>query len=76
MSAWNFQAWFDGQCGKRPTREDENQLRDRIKSIRASLAADEAMLAAVEAWEAKRTSARYAWNLTDADKATRMEAKV
>lgn len=63
-----FEEWFVAQHGKRPETTDINLLRDGVASRREILASDERRLLALEAWETKYNSARYAWNLSDADK--------
>ena len=66
---WDFERWFVLQHGPRPTDLDENLLRDATKSRSVLLANDQQLLLRLEFWESSRTSALYAWNIRDSEKA-------
>lgn len=65
---WDFDRWFKAQHGPRPVSMSAELLIDRVKSLRIMLANDERDLAALESWEARRTSALYAWQIKDTEK--------
>jgi len=65
---WSFADWFNRQHGKRPSTIGIDRLCERIKFKRMELRADEELLARLEEWDGKRTSALYAWNVIDEKK--------
>ena len=61
MTKTKFSEWFIGQHGARPSRKPIAELRkDRDEKLSDADAAVR-LVAACELWEAKRTSAFYAW---------------
>ena len=66
---WEFERWFCLQHGPRPG--GNATTGDLIEEVRRSQYAYNKAVSELEArhrWEERRTSARYAWNLKDAEK--------
>ena len=65
---WTFDQWFEAQHGSRGAQLGTMLLRDSIEAQKLRLAADERLLRSLEDWDAKRTSAMYAWNVKPEEK--------
>lgn len=68
MKVWNFDKWFEAQHGPRPTEMDLGQLQKEVGQLKAYLRMRTGLLDALLTWEARRTSALYAWQIKDAEK--------
>ena len=66
--ASSFDRWFVEQHGPRPSDVPLHEIQVQVRLARMSLAKDEARLRLLEEWEARRTSALYAWQIKDEDK--------
>jgi hypothetical protein len=65
---WTFDAWFKAQHGNRPSRKSLPTLREEAIALEQKFREKREELIATQAWEDKRNTALYAWQIPDSDK--------